>query len=109
MSLKEDILQIVERKFGGSFNAVLTDAKNRLSEIKMMIKIDLSFDPANWSLVDIIAKASEVGIPLTTDEARKIARTLELDHDCEIGCNWESIEYAVRQFSIDRDRAEQGF
>lgn len=48
-----------------------------------------------WSSDDISYVASDHGISLSADQIKKVKRALILNHDAEVGINWESIRVAI--------------
>lgn len=47
----------------------------------------------SWSVDDVIGRAEDRDIKLTEDQALDILSLLESKHDCNIGINWDVIDY----------------
>jgi hypothetical protein len=49
-----------------------------------------------WSKDDVIQRAKEsYDLTLTDDEAREILRQIVSSHDCNIGINWDVLDYHI--------------
>jgi hypothetical protein len=92
--------------------------------MKMMIEIDVpegrsvseaeeavkrAFNPdwiAEWWHIDDVAnQAEDQGEKLTEDECRHVLAMVMRKHDCNIGINWEVIDYWINQIVKDRPPA----
>ena len=51
-----------------------------------------------WSTIDVMEKATEMGINLTQSEAENILINIERKHDALIGINWDVIEAHIDLF-----------
>lgn len=57
-----------------------------------------------WSIEDVYACAEERERgTLTQEEARKVLKDVEANHDCTYGVSWESIDYAIEDVILDRE------
>jgi hypothetical protein len=93
--------------------------------MKMMIEIDVpegrsvseaeeavqrAFNPdwiaEWWHIDDVASQAEDKGQTLTEDECREVLAMVMHRHDCNIGINWEVIDYWIYVIVGDRPPAE---
>ncbi len=71
-----------------------------------------AFDPnwvAEWWHIDDVANQAESqGETLTEEECRDVLAMVMRKHDCNIGINWEVIDYWIDQIVSEREESEQG-
>jgi len=49
-----------------------------------------------WTAFDIIDRATHLGVPnIGINEAAQIMQQIVKSHDCEIGINWDVIDYHI--------------
>jgi hypothetical protein len=56
----------------------------------------------SWSIEDVIWKAKDRKIKLSLDEASEIMGHLYKHHDCNIGVNWDVIDYWIDEAVAER-------
>ncbi len=64
-----------------------------------------------WQRDDIIERHKEVNEdqePLTDDEVDNIVSMIESKHDCNVGLNWETLDYFIDQELNAREIREHG-
>lgn len=90
--------------------------------MKMMIEVDIpsgrsvaeavgavkrAFDPdwfaEWWHKDDVISQAESNGIDITDDEARDVMAMVIRKHDCNIGINWDVIDYWIDEIVAERE------
>lgn len=54
-----------------------------------------------WGVNDIIGRAKEIDVLLTEEQAIKIIKDIERQHDSTVGVTWETIEFHVRDNGVD--------
>ena len=71
-----------------------------------------AFDPnwvAEWWHTDDVASQAEgMGETLTEEECRDVLAMVMRKHDCNIGINWDVIEYWIDEIVNEREESEQG-
>lgn len=55
-----------------------------------------------WQKADIIGKAEDMGVELTTEQVDKVAENIERFHNAEIGINWDVIESNIDMVLTDQ-------
>ena len=56
-----------------------------------------------WHIDDVIEQAEGNGEQLTIDEARDVLAMVNRKHDCNIGINWDVIDYWIDQIVKERE------
>jgi Asp-tRNA(Asn)/Glu-tRNA(Gln) amidotransferase B subunit len=77
---------------------LLTDDKELRKQFKSIMKDYWSDKIAvTWHIDDIIGRAEDRDIPLviTEEQAQDILGNLQRKHDCEIGINWDVIDFWI--------------
>lgn len=62
-----------------------------------------------WTIHDILESAKTCGYLIDETQAREIADSIEHNHDCNIGINWENIHFHIREFAEQNDLPELDF
>lgn len=57
-----------------------------------------------WSREDVIHVAKNNDKSITLDDADEILSNIERHIDCELGITWQSIEIAVDDFDIEKEK-----
>lgn len=52
-----------------------------------------------WYTDDVVWRAEEMDIQLTQEEAYKILKIIEKNHDPEVGINWNVIDYYIDDYN----------
>ena len=69
-----------------------------------------AFDPnwvAEWWHTDDVASQAEgMGETLTEEECRDVLAMMMRKHDCNIGINWDVIEYWIDEIVNEREESE---
>ena len=52
-----------------------------------------------WYTDDVVWRAEEMDIQLTQEEAYKILKMIEKNHDPEVGINWNVIDYYIYDYN----------
>ena len=55
-----------------------------------------------WHMSDVQLLAEDMKEKLSNDEARKVLRLVKKRHDCNIGINWDVINYWIEQVLDER-------
>jgi hypothetical protein len=50
-----------------------------------------------WCEEDVLERAKELCITITTDQAQEILSDMERHHDCEIGITWDTIDFWLKE------------
>jgi hypothetical protein len=93
--------------------------------MKVMIEVDLpkgitkaevegavkrAFDPdwmASWWHIDDVAhQAEDQGETLTEDECREVLAMVMHKHDCNIGINWDVIDFWIDYVTAQREKKD---
>jgi hypothetical protein len=56
-----------------------------------------------WHIDDVANQAEEMGETLTEDECRDVLAMVMRKHDCNIGINWDFIDYWIEDVIKDRE------
>jgi len=56
-----------------------------------------------WHIDDVIEQAEGNGEQLTIDEARSVLAMVNRQHDCNIGINWDVIDYCIDKIVEQRE------
>jgi hypothetical protein len=69
-------------------------AGRSIAEAKQIVAMgfDSNWMSEWWHADDIIEQAQNNGEQLTYEEARKVLRLMDKNHDCEVGINWDVID-----------------
>ena len=73
----------------------------QIAEAKELLK-NAGYIFTLWSVNDILSRAEELGIELSEKEAIEIGEALDLNHDANIGINWDSIDTEIEEFAKER-------
>jgi len=80
----------------------VTDAMNAVKR---------AFDPdwmaEWWHIDDVIEQAENQGEQLTEQEARDVLMMVSKRHDCNVGINWDVIDYWIDQILEDREHQDE--
>jgi len=57
----------------------------------------------SWSTVDVLAKAEEMDVSLTEEQADEVLDMVERKHDASIGINWDVIEYWINEIKHEEE------
>jgi len=78
------------------------------AEAEMAVK--RHFDPNSvaewWHIDDVQGQAENMGEVLTDEECRDVLAMVMRRHDCNIGINWEVIDYWIGEILNDRPPVE---
>lgn len=78
-----------------------------VTEAELAVK--RAFDPdwmaEWWHIDDVIEQAETHGEQLTEQEARDVLVMVNRKHDCNIGINWDVIDYCIEQVIEEREEA----
>jgi hypothetical protein len=75
-----------------------------MPEVREVIKHLESYKPdehiatAIWCEEDVIGRAKELGIKLTTEEAQAILDEIDRKQDCSLGINWDTLDYFIQDY-----------
>ncbi len=82
------------------------DIPNGRSVTEAQMAVKRVFDPdwmaEWWHIDDVIDQAENNGEQLTEQEARDVLGMVSRKHDCNIGINWEVIDYWIYAIVGDR-------
>ena len=82
------------------------DIPNGRSVAEAELAVKRAFDPdwmaEWWHIDDVIEQAEGNGEQLTIDEARDVLAMVNRKHDCNIGINWDVIDYWIDQIVEER-------
>jgi hypothetical protein len=56
-----------------------------------------------WHIDDVIYQAKDNGEELTEQEARDVLAMVNRKHDCNIGINWDVIDYWIDEIVSERE------
>jgi hypothetical protein len=56
-----------------------------------------------WHIDDVASQAEMMGETLTEDECRDVLAMVMRKHDCNIGINWDFIDYWIEDVIKDRE------
>jgi hypothetical protein len=83
------------------------DIPNGRSVTEAQMAVQRAFSPdwiAEWWHIDDVAnQAEEMGETLTEDECRDVLAMVMRKHDCNIGINWDFIDYWIEDVIKDRE------
>jgi hypothetical protein len=78
-----------------------------VTEAELAVK--QAFDPdwvaSWWHIDDVAGQAEEMGETLTEEECRDVLARVMRKHDCNIGINWDVIDYCIEQVIEEREPA----
>lgn len=57
-----------------------------------------------WHIDDVACQAESMGETLTEEECQEVLRRMMRKHDCNIGINWEVIEWWIEQIVSEREK-----
>lgn len=81
------------------------DIPNGRSVTEAQLAVKRAFDPdwmAEWWHIDDVIEQANC-IELTEQEARDVLAMVSKRHDCNIGINWEVIQYWIDQIVEERE------
>ena len=85
------------------------DIPNGRSVTEAQMAVKRAFDPdwmaEWWHIDDVIEQAEGNGEQLTIDEARDVLAMVNRKHDCNIGINWDVIDYWIDEIVKEREAA----
>jgi uncharacterized protein YjaG (DUF416 family) len=55
----------------------------------------------SWCIEDVLGRAEDRDIELTEDQALDVLSAMESGHDCEIGINWNVIDFHIDEVIED--------
>lgn len=71
--------------------------------------IDAGYFGITWTLPNIVESAKSCGYLIDEKQAREIADSIDNNHDCNIGINWENIHFHIREFAEEKSLPEFEF
>ena len=57
-----------------------------------------------WHMSDVQLLAEDMKEELSNDEARKVLRLVKKRHDCNVGINWDVINYWIEHVLAERKK-----
>jgi hypothetical protein len=85
---------------------IAVDIPNGRSVTEAEMAVQRAFDPdwvsEWWHIDDVAMQAESQGETLTEEECREVLAMVMRKHDCNIGINWEVIDYWIDQIVSDR-------
>jgi len=75
----------------------------------IQVLINAGYFGITWTLTDIVESAKTCGYLIDDKQAREIADSIENNHDCNIGINWENIHFHIREFAEEKSLPEFEF
>jgi hypothetical protein len=85
------------------------DIPNGRSVTEAQMAVKRAFDPdwmaEWWHIDDVIEQAENNGEQLTEQEARDVLGMVNRKHDCNIGINWDVIDYWIDEIVKERETA----
>lgn len=83
------------------------DIPNGRSVTEAQMAVKRAFDPdwiaEWWHIDDVASQAESMGETLTEDECRDVLAMVMRKHDCNIGINWDFIDYWIEDVIKDRE------
>ena len=79
-----------------------------VAEAEMAVKrhFDLNWVSEWWHIDDVQAQAENMGEVLTEQECRDVLAMVMRKHDCNIGINWDVIDYWIDETLKDREHED---
>jgi len=82
------------------------DIPNDRSIAEAELAVKRAFDPdwvsEWWHIDDVAGQANDQGKNLTEDECRDVLAMVMRKHDCNIGINWDVIDYWIDEIVKER-------
>ena len=83
------------------------DIPNGRSVTEAQMAVQRAFSPdwiaEWWHIDDVASQAESMGETLTEDECRDVLARVMRKHDCNIGINWDVIDYWIDQIVSERE------
>jgi hypothetical protein len=83
------------------------DIPNGRSVTEAQMAVQRAFSPdwfaEWWHIDDVASQAEQMGETLTEDECRDVLAMVMRKHDCNIGINWDFIDYWIEDVIKDRE------
>jgi hypothetical protein len=83
------------------------DIPNNRSVAEAELAVKRAFDPdwvsEWWHIDDVAGQAESQGETLTEEECRDVLAMVMRKHDCNIGINWDVIDYWIDRIVEDRE------
>jgi hypothetical protein len=83
------------------------DIPNNRSVAEAELAVKRAFDPnwvsEWWHIDDVAGQAESQGETLTEEECRDVLAMVMRKHDCNIGINWDVIDYWIDQIVSERE------
>jgi hypothetical protein len=83
------------------------DIPNNRSVAEAELAVKRAFDPdwvsEWWHIDDVASQAESQGETLTEEECRDVLAMVMRKHDCNIGINWDVIDYWIDEIVKERE------
>ena len=84
------------------YKAIGIDPKAVIQNTKELIRLINNDDRIyciliTWTASDVILKAHDMGITISSDQANLILQKCLKHHDCENGISWTTLEYWINE------------
>jgi len=80
----------------------VAEARKRLKGIEGHVAV------AIWQREDVLRRAKDNDIEITTEQADEIIDQIDRRHDCTVGINWDVLDYYIDDHLRSRTYSERG-